>query len=293
MKKIITLFIGSLLLFFATSCNRSSDTANGYTSQQNYYYKLLAIGDGKIKPDTADHVWIDASCFTLKDSLFWDTRHEAGQRFFVRMKDYCFSPHLFTLAEGDSVQYLVPTVKFFNEFFGFDKAADFCNKDTCVKLSVKILGIISADEYAHIGDSLMALAESRKNEEYAQIYNYVTANFKGSLQLSSDAFMQITEAGSGDTVQKGDRVSLLYKASFLDGRAADISAMTKPFEFTMGQEGQVIDGLALALYHLKKGGKAKIILPSRLAFGSRGSSNGSIAPYTPLLYEVQVVDVKK
>jgi FKBP-type peptidyl-prolyl cis-trans isomerase len=197
------------------------------------------------------------------------------------------------LAEGDSVQYLVPTVKFFKEFFGFDRAAYFCNKDTCVKLSVKILGIVSPDEYAHIEDSLAVLAEKQKNDEYAQIYNYVTANFKGSRQFSADAFMEVTQAGSGDTIQKGDRVSVLYKGSFLDGRAADASAASRPFEFTMGQEGQVIDGLALALYHLKKGEKAKIILPSRLAFGSRGSSNGSIAPYTPLLYEVQIVDVKK
>ena len=41
---------------------------------------------------------------------------------------------------------------------------------------------------------------------------------------------------------------------------------------------------------LKKGQNAKIILPSRLAFGENGSSNGTIAPYTPLIYEIKIIE---
>jgi len=155
-----------------------------------------------------------------------------------------------------------------------------------------VLGIVSEEEYGRVADSLRAHIIEQQNEEYAQIYNYVTLNFKGSDQFSSDAFLQITQKTTLDSVKKGSKVSLLYKGFFLDGRPADLSGGNKPFEFTIGQEGQVIEGLKLALYRLKKGEKAKIILPSRLAFGSKGSSNGSIAPYTPLLYEVEIIDVK-
>ena len=72
----------------------------------------------------------------------------------------------------------------------------------------------------------------------------------------------------------------------------DFTPDNRPFEFIMGQQDQIIEGLRIALLGLKKGEKAKIILPSRLAFGSGGGSNGRIASYSPLLYEVEILDVK-
>jgi FKBP-type peptidyl-prolyl cis-trans isomerase len=41
---------------------------------------------------------------------------------------------------------------------------------------------------------------------------------------------------------------------------------------------------------MKKGGKARLILPSQLAFGAQGYRE--IPPYTSIIYDVQVVDVK-
>lgn len=265
---------------------------NEYSKKDNYYFKLLSIGDGKIKPDTSDYLWIDAACYTLKDSVFWDTKHNAFQSFFIKQNTFSFAKHIFTLAEGDSVQYLVPSATLFKEVFGFTKPADFSKNDSAVKFSVRILRIISPDEYTHVADSLRANTLARENEEYGQINNYVTGNFNGSYEFSKDAFMQKTDSTRSDTIKWGSRVSILYMGYYLDGRLVDFTPDKKPFEFKMGQEGQVIEGLKLALYHLKKGEKAKIILPSRLAFGSKGNSNGSVAPYTPLLYEVQVLDVK-
>ena len=267
-------------------------TYNGYSKKDNFYFKLLSIGDGKIKPDTADYLWLDARALTLKDSVFWDTKHDAFQNYFVKQNSFSFAKHLFTLSAGDSVQYLIPSPLFFKEVFKFP-VPFFSQKDSCVKFSVKIMRIVSRKEYTRINDSLGAAVLQQKNKEYMQINNYATLNFKNPVQLGKDAFMQITLPTSLDTIKKGSKISILYKGYFLDGRLADFTPAGKPFEFTIGQEGQIIDGLRLALYHLKKGEKAKIILPSRLAFGSRGSSNGSIAPYTPLLYEVEVLDVKK
>ncbi len=267
-------------------------THNGYSKKDNYYYKLLSIGDGKIKPDTSDVLWIDASCLTLKDSVFWDTKHNAFQSFFVEQNSYSFTKHLFSLAEGDSVQFLVKPVTLFKEVFGYSKVAFFSEKDSAVKFSAKILRIISPDEYTQLTDSLRVVTEGRQNEEYAQINNYVTQSFDESLQFSVNAFLQVTKPSVGDSIKRGDKVSISYKGYFLDGRLADFTPEGKPFEVSVGQEGQLIDGLRLALYHLKKGEKAKIILPSRLAFGSQGSSNGSIPPHTPLLYEVEILDTK-
>ena len=285
------LFIAWCLLFFI-SCKEKPKTYSGYTKQNDFYYKLISIGDGKTKPDSTQTLWIDVSCMTLKDSVFWDSKHNSSQKLFITKSSYSFAPYLFQFSVGDSLQYLIPSLTFFKEFIGNPKVAIFSEKDSCVKFCVKILQVLSDDELAHIKDSLFVANEQKKMEEYSQIMNYVTANFKNSVRLANDAFMQIIQSTTLDSVKQGKRVKMQYKGSYLDGRIVDSSPHNKPFEFIMGQEGQIIEGLRRALYSLKKGEKAKIILPSRLAFGSGGGSTGSIAPYSPLLYEVEILDVK-
>jgi FKBP-type peptidyl-prolyl cis-trans isomerase len=50
--------------------------------------------------------------------------------------------------------------------------------------------------------------------------------------------------------------------------------------------------MQMAIRVMRKGEIAKFILPSRLAFGEQGSSDGTIPPFCPLVYEVEIIDVK-
>ncbi len=279
-------------LLLLISCKEKPKTYSGFTKQNNFYYKLISIGDGKIKPDSTQTLWIDVSCRTLKDSVFWDSKHNSSQKLFINKNSYSFGALLFQYSVGDSLQYLIPSLTFFKEFIGYPVVAVFSEKDSCVKFSVKILQVLNQDELAHIKDSLFIATQQKKTEEFSQIMNYVTANFKNSISLASDAFMEISKITALDSIKPGKRIKIRYKGAYLDGRIVDFTPDNKPFEFVIGQEGQIIEGLRRALYRLKKGEKAKIILPSRLAFGSGGGSTGSIAPYSPLLYEVEILDVR-
>lgn len=287
-KKYLVPGLAVFLLMMAVSCHRK-ETTNGYSRSDGVYFKLLGIGDGKAKADTADYLWLDAACSTLKDSVFWDSRNNALEDFFIRQNSFSFAKHLYTFSEGDSVQYLVPVRILFKEMFHSDKIAYFCEKDSCVKWSVKIRRMLSADQLGPVRDSLIATLAQKDIEQKGVVNNYVFQNFQAPVKLAEDAYLEITQSATGDSITNGTHLSVLFKGSFLDGRPADLSCATKPFDFTLGQEGQVIEGLRRAFYRLKKGEKAKIILPSRLAFGNKGSSDGSIPPYTPLIYEVEIL----
>lgn len=50
-------------------------------------------------------------------------------------------------------------------------------------------------------------------------------------------------------------------------------------------------GLSEGLTNLKKGEKAKIIIPSKLAYGTKG--NGIIPPNQNIIYDVEIIDTKK
>ena len=93
-------------------------------------------------------------------------------------------------------------------------------------------------------------------------------------------------------IQSGQLVTIAYTARFLhDGQLFDDTYSTRqPLTFRLGDPGQVIRGLEVAVHLLPKGGRGRFIIPSELAFGPDGSSGRIVPPWTPVLYEVEVLD---
>lgn len=96
-----------------------------------------------------------------------------------------------------------------------------------------------------------------------------------------------TEAGEGDSPQAGDIVAVHYTGMLLDGSVFD-SSLTRgePIEFRLGK-GQVIAGWDEGIAMLKAGSKARLVIPSELGYGERGS--GSIPPNSTLVFDVELV----
>ncbi len=286
-KKIFLL----VCIFLIFSCKENPKTYNGFSKKNNYYYKLLALGDGFSKTDSTQFVWIQACCKNLKDSIFWDTKHTSGASFFITKKSSSLLKNVYGFSAGDSLQYLFPVKEFFQEFFK-SRVPFFCQKDSCVKFSVKIIRALSKDQFKQFNDSLQLQTYQLENKEQVQIKNYISTYCKQVIEFVPNAFIEITQTTKLDSVKKGKKIKLLYKGYFLDGTLVDYTPHNWAFELVCGQEGQLLTGLQLALYKLKKGEKAKIILPSQLAFGKQGSSNKNVPPYTPLVYQIEIEDVK-
>jgi len=96
--------------------------------------------------------------------------------------------------------------------------------------------------------------------------------------------------GTGATPQKGQRVTVHYTGKFLDGKVFDSSVTrNQPFVFVIGV-GQVIKGWDEGVATMKVGGKRNLLIPSALAYGSRGS--GPISANTDLYFEVELIAVQ-
>ena len=67
--------------------------------------------------------------------------------------------------------------------------------------------------------------------------------------------------------------------------------MSEPLVLKIGDPGQIIKGMDIGLRLMKEGGKAKIIIPSQLGFGDKGSSTGIVPPYTSLIYDVELINI--
>ena len=72
----------------------------------------------------------------------------------------------------------------------------------------------------------------------------------------------------------------------------DSNYENQPFEYVIGAEEQLIEGLENGVKKMREGEKAKFIIPSHLAFGSSGSSTGLVPPFTTVIYEVELLKVQ-
>lgn len=101
-----------------------------------------------------------------------------------------------------------------------------------------------------------------------------------SLPASVD--VQTLTAGMGASPTMTDVALINYKGTLPDGTVFDQGEYTP-----MPLEG-VIPGFSKALQQMQKGGKYKIVIPSGLAYGEKGS--GPIPPNTDLTFEIELLD---
>lgn len=277
------------------ACKQKNQLIDGYSIHANgFYFKLIAIGDGSENP-TKDHVVVlDAVMRTQHDSVFWDTGHDSPDGLYVQLnneelKGNCIA-YFKNMVEGDSVSFMMPTSVFFKTFFD-TIVPDFCKSDSLIKLDVKLSQIISVSEY----QAMQQTAESVEREdvellELQRIDSYLTNNYPNVVADANGIYVLEKTKTEGLPLKVGNRVKIEFQGFFIDGKPLDKSPQI--MEFIYGTPDQLIQGLNIVIASLKKGETAKIILPSRLAFGENGNSNGSVPPYTPILYNLKITDIQ-
>ena len=146
--------------------------------------------------------------------------------------------------------------------------------------------------------SLLTACKKDDDKDYAQIdeatlKQYVADNTLTAAQRQESGlyFVPVTTT-SGVQPKAGQTVSVLYTGTLLNGTVFDASSQhgNKPISFVLGA-GQVITGWDEGIALMTKGSKATLLIPSQLAYGSRGAG-GSIPPNTPLRFDVELVEVK-
>ncbi|MBC9797377.1 peptidylprolyl isomerase [Sinomicrobium weinanense] len=162
---------------------------------------------------------------------------------------------------------------------------------------IESLEIVRVGEEAENWDAVGAFRkfeaskEERLAEEKQKQEDALKSLTEGFDRTESGLWYKILEPGQGDKAVKGKTVSVHYEGMLTDGSVFDSSyKRNQPIDFQLGV-GQVIPGWEEGIGLLNTGGKARLVIPPQLAYGSRGAG-GVIPPNATLVFDVELVNVK-
>jgi FKBP-type peptidyl-prolyl cis-trans isomerase len=271
-------------------------------------YRMVRTG-GKRKPKTGEVCTLHMQYLSETDSVLFDSR-DFGEPLVQNMQKPDFvggvESGIALMAEGDSAIFKVNADSLFEKTFLEDLPPEIAPGSKII-YRVGLVKVRSVDEILDEEEKIekdkKAAIEKRKDNESQSIKQYLKLNQIEAKPFESGAILVMVKRGKGKVAVKGRKVSFLYTARTLDGSLFDTNIEAEannagvqmsdrtfePLEITMGAK-EVFPGLEEGLSHIQEGGKARLIIPSSLAYGSL--QVGSLLPYSPLVYEIEVLEVK-
>jgi FKBP-type peptidyl-prolyl cis-trans isomerase len=122
------------------------------------------------------------------------------------------------------------------------------------------------------------------NREIEQIEKYIKDNNLVAEKTVHGVYYVIESPGSADRPTISNTVIMNYRGYFLDQKEFDKGDKV---EFPLFQ---LIEGWQIGIPKFGKGGKGKLLVPSRLGYGSGG--RGSIPPNAILIFDIELLDWK-
>jgi FKBP-type peptidyl-prolyl cis-trans isomerase FkpA len=312
MKKSLAILLAASTVLAA--CNKEQKGKGGTL------YTIHSEGGGaKIKE--GDFIKVDFIQKNDKDSIMDATYdHEQSRIFPVGKKLYDgdMNDVLTLFAEGDSVTFKlnIDTTAFYTKQPRPEQLKD----QKYFNYTVKIQKVLSKKPnevdsvYQKRANDFFtadykATLDKRKSSEGAKMKKYVEENKLKVTTTPSGLQYVIVTPGTGPKPALGDTAMVDYTGKFTFKKVSGVdnvfdTSVKEIAEKTMApnpmkqfgptpiplSEG-IAKGFVEALQLIGKGGKITVIMPSKLGYGEQGG--GPIGPYSPLVFDIEIKDIKK
>ncbi len=130
--------------------------------------------------------------------------------------------------------------------------------------------------------------ESELNAAAGKEYQEIMRHKSGVVTLPNGLQYEIIKEGSGAKPKATDKVRVHYHGTLINGVVFDSSVERgEPAEFPLNA---VIPGWTEILQLMPVGSKWRVVIPSELAYGSRGAGD-VIRPNMTLIFEIELLDI--
>lgn len=279
-KNLAVIFV----LFSLSACFQSP--YEGFSYGGDFYYKRITFGDGERYPRKDEYI---VSYFQFKDkdgNLIENNKLRIPQGSFMnnfnKLRNDAMQDALKLMSGGDSVHFIFAAEDILRpNITGIDS----------VFAEVKMFAVYSNEEYRKLLADFEKWNQTEDKHDKKVLKKYLVKNKIRTEPDEEGLYYIHLKDGKGKKPEIGNVVYIHYRGYFLDGTEFDNTYSREPLEYRIGEKDQVIKGFELAIPKMNKGSKAKLIIPSYLAFGNKGSSSGIVPPNTTLIYEVELVKI--
>jgi len=274
-----------VLSLFACNNGQKFEVINGIKSHyfvKNKNGKALKVGDVLV---------LNLRYTTMNDSVIFDSKDVPNFKMRLHHSDSdipTIDDALAGMHVGDSALFLVNAESFYVITKRATLPKEF-RQDDRLKFFVKVKDVLTLNNYQ---SKLERKNHATAAMEKSLLNRYLLhANIKEKPEANGLYYIE-TKKGTGEKPQPDDMVTVNYTGTFIDGKPFDSSLERgKPFTFKFGV-GEVISGWDEGIAMMHKGGKAQLIIPSNLAYGSKGKPP-VIPPYSTLIFNIKLLDIQK
>ncbi len=266
------LLLATLLVFMAWGCKKDVQkadnerieeylTAKGLTASKTasgVYYVIEKEGTGS-KPVANDaEVTVNYKGYFLDDKVF-----DKNDSVYFQLNQVIqgWSDGLKEFKTGTTGKLFIPSALAYGS-----TGSGAIPADEPVAFDIKLLGI-----------DLVTNANRKEIKAYAAKKGWKLDS------LASGLYYVIDTPGTGANPTASSTVVVSYKGYFTDETVFDGSTITIALN-------NVIKGWQQGIPLFKKGGKGKLLIPSKLGYGSSGSGSGKIGPGKVLIFDIDLID---
>jgi FKBP-type peptidyl-prolyl cis-trans isomerase FkpA len=293
MKKFLFLISALTLAITLQSCKDSGykQTETGLT------YKFHRSNKGE-KPAIDNIVKIDFAYRYPADSVFFHS-NQAGPAGYIKVEPSGYPGDIYEalrmMAKGDSASFRFDAQSFFTISAGSPMVPDFINPEDSIYVDIVMHDFFNEEQYEkHLQaerEEMLKEQEVKSANETKALEQYLVDNNIDVQPEESGLVIIVKEDGKGATPVAGQTVTVHYTGMLMDGTVFDSSVERgDPFTFNLGM-GQVIRGWDEGISKIKVGSKARLIIPSHLAYGDR-DRGPIIKGFSTLIFDIELIDAK-
>ncbi len=278
MKNNVVLTLAAAVMLLV-SCNKMETTESGVQ------YKIITHDKSARMVAEGDILLMNLRIATQgSDSVILETYSNNSPRY-IPADEPVLKEVFAMMAKGDSAEVIVNADTLFKKSFGSEKPEGMAS-ETHVRFYVTVVDVFNQAE--------MQQKQMQQMSEFVEKDSVAMQEFLATLQniqtTASGLKYVVVKKTAGKAVAKGNKVSMQYRGTLLNGQEFDsnMDGAAAPFEFSVGL-GQVIPGWDEGVALMHEGEEYKFIIPWKLAYGERGA--GPIPPFSSLVFDVKLVKI--
>jgi FKBP-type peptidyl-prolyl cis-trans isomerase FkpA len=305
-RTITSFFLAVASIALITSCGHSGFQTD---SKTGVVYQFIKHDESGVKGTDSDIAKLVLAYSTKtksgKDSDLFNSRKRGGDSTGViplrlqKTFNGCLEQGILMMSPGDSALFQINADSLYLKFFHApaDKLPPGVHGSTYTfRISLKSFMTKKdmQDEQNKQRQKMMEQIMARKSMEAPAIAAYLAKNHYENVKPGADSiFILEDKKGKSREVKEGDSLEVGYTGRLLNDTIFDFSDKGpghRTYKLLYTKNAALIKGWISVLGNMHEMEKVKVLIPSAMAYGPRGG--GPIPPFSPLVFDIEVVSIK-